>query len=89
MLKRTLSLIALLIAPLLTQELNSQVNDEFFQRLYNFARPFDAFVRRYAGCPDEGFDLAMCHQSQGTWDVKHWNEARKAAMKLFDLQDKP
>lgn len=63
-------------------------SDDFTERLVNFYKPFDLFLRHYQGCQDKGFDTEnICRPGFEVLDTKNWNRAREAAKKLFSLQD--
>lgn len=62
--------------------------DEFRDRLIAHLNALDVFARLYFGCPSEG-DVTpeTCKQWRAETNTPKYEQARKTAMKLFDLRD--
>jgi hypothetical protein len=65
---------------------DSDLND----RMINFGFKWNAFVLEYRGCSqhartnDAGIPMD-CQDGSGSFDLKKWNAAKKAAEKLFEI----
>jgi hypothetical protein len=82
--KRTLLAFAL-VCPLY---LNSTEPDELGTKLIAFEIPYNRLLRAYFGCPetgDIGPEVCLAHKRE----IRRgdWEKARKAAAKLFDLEE--
>jgi flagellar biosynthesis regulator FlbT len=54
----------------------------------NFHTHWDKFVRTYLGCPKDAVAVEDCTPVTGVIDYAEWKAARKAAKKLFGLEER-
>lgn len=58
------------------------------ERVINFEKHWNLFVRRLVGCPDDGeLTVEICKAHKAYLDRKEFTAARNAAKKLFGLTD--
>ena len=84
--KKTLPLAALFI--LAAQSPNT--TDSLYNKVVAFEMNWDIFIRKLAGCP-LGVVLTesgQCNPNRGVLDRAAYARARKAAAKLFELEEK-
>ena len=63
-------------------------NMEFLQKVISFEKEWNAFYRKFLGCPLEGIaDRETCRVELGIADYGVFERARTAAMKLFDFKE--
>lgn len=53
-----------------------------------FHEHWDTFVRAYFGCPKTAVSTEECNPHLSTFDYKAYLASRKAAKKLFSLEEK-
>lgn len=58
--------------------------EDFYRRLQEFDRHYQAFINSLCGWPKQD----KCRPDLGIVDTKEFEEARKAAMRLWDLEEK-
>jgi len=71
------------------------VHDEFRDKVVKFHQAYDAFLRKYVGCPTrekqimkDQFVAVECDPLKGELDQAAWHKTREAAKELFDLREK-
>lgn len=67
---------------------NSAEVDELGTKLVAFEIPYNRFLRAYFGCPESGDigpEVCLAHKRE----IRRgdWEKARRAAAKLFDLEE--
>lgn len=83
--RRGLSIIWVLTVGLVAQPTGP--DDEFRRQVSDFVVPFDKWLRKWQGCPPEGFDVALCREAMATNDAREWRRSREAAARLFGLRE--
>lgn len=64
------------------------IPDDFVRRAMKLESHWNLFIRRLAGCPDQGsVNELVCTLSKKI-DYAEYSEARKAAIALFDLKER-
>lgn len=67
---------------------SNAVTDELVPRAMKLESHWNLFIRRLAGCPDQGsVNERVCNLSRKI-DYAEYSEARKAAMVLFELRER-
>jgi hypothetical protein len=61
---------------------------QFFDDAIEFNNRWNKFLRTYLGCDKQATDISQCSVNLGQMDYQEFLSARKAAMKLFDLQSR-
>jgi hypothetical protein len=59
--------------------------EDFTDRLIDFHRHYDRFMRDYFGCPAEAVTPAECRPQLGSLNRREYGAARAAAARLFDM----
>ena len=61
---------------------------DFGARLWALHRHYGPLFLKFFGCPKEAAVIDDCHPQLGVIDYAEYGKARKAAMDLFDLQER-
>ena len=57
-------------------------------RLARFHAHYNPFSRHFLGCPPAAREMDECDPRNGWIDYQEYSKARKAAMELFELEEK-
>lgn len=62
--------------------------DELRARAIEYEKPWNLYVRRLFGCPDDGeVTRETCNVTLGRTDYREFQRAREQAKKLYQLRD--
>jgi hypothetical protein len=84
--KVVLAIIALLI--LFPVQISSQQDTQLTEDVLTFNEQWNVFYREYFGCPMKALVTEECVPMLGRIDYKAFLSARRAAKKLFELEDR-
>lgn len=71
------------------------IHDEFRDKLVAYHLAYDAWLRKFVGCPargtlkgDDSVQVVTCDSGMAVMDLKLWQKSREAAKVLYGLKDK-
>ena len=65
----------------------SPLEDTWTSKIVALHNSWSVFFKTYFGCPKKAREIQDCYPSEGGWDLRAFNDAKHAAMKLFNLKE--